>query len=159
MHNSSQCFNIIINILFRDELTNNFDANGYDTLMIRIGIIDDHALFRKGFTILLEQLSYIVIIEAAHGKDFIHQISERHQPNIVLLDTQLNVMDSYSILKWIKITYPHIPVIALHSRNNKHSLDKLLKGGAAGYISKTAAPQEVDRVIKEVMGSSKYFMI
>ena len=127
--------------------------------MIRIGIIDDHALFRKGFTILLEQLGYTIIIEAAHGKDFIHQISEKHQPDIVLLDTQLNVMDSYSILQWIKIKYPYIPVVALHSRNGKASLDKLLKGGAAGYISKTAEPQEVDRVIKEIMGSSKYFMI
>ena len=159
MHNSPQNFNIIINSLIWDELTNTFDANGYDTLMIRIGIIDDHALFRKGFTILLEQLSYSVIIEAAHGKDFIHQINEKNQPDIVLLDTQLNVMDSYSILQWIKIKYPHIPVIALHSRNDKTSLDKLMRGGAAGYISKTSAPQEIDRVIKEVMGSSKYFMI
>lgn len=159
MHNSPQYFNIIIHILHWDELTNTFDANGYDKLMIRIGIIDDHALFRKGFTMLLEQLGYSVLIEAVHGKDFIHQISEKHQPDIVLLDTQLNVMDSYSILQWIKIKYPHIPVIALHSRNDKPSLDKLLKGGAAGFISKTSAPQEVDRVIKEVMGSSKYFMI
>lgn len=126
--------------------------------MIRIGIIDDQPLFRKGFTILLVQLGYRVIIEAAHGKDFINQISDRHQPDLVLLDTQLYVMDSCSTLRWIKIKYPHIPVIALHSRNDKPALDKLLKGGAAGYISKASAPQEVERVINEVMGSSKYIM-
>ena len=127
--------------------------------MIRIGLIDDHALFRKGFTILLEQLSYSVIIEAAHGKDFIHQLNDRNQPDIILLDTLLYGMDSYSLLQWIKIKYPYIPVVALHNKNDQATLDKLLKGGAAGFISKTAEPQEVNRIIKEVLGSSKYFQI
>ena len=127
--------------------------------MIRIGLIDDHALFRKGFTILLEQLSYSVIIEAAHGKDFIHQLNDRNQPDIILLDTLLYGMDSYSLLQWIKIKYPYIPVVALHNKNDQATLDKLLKGGAAGFISKTAEPQEVNRIIKEVLGSTKYFQI
>jgi DNA-binding NarL/FixJ family response regulator len=128
-------------------------------IMIRVGLIDDHALIRKGFTIMLEQLGYMVIIEASHGKDFIHQISEKNQPDIILLDTKLYVMDSYSTLQWIKINYPQIPVIALHSKNDEESLDKLMKGGAAGYIYKTSTPQEVNRLIKEVLGSSRYFTI
>jgi DNA-binding NarL/FixJ family response regulator len=127
--------------------------------MIRVGLIDDHALFRKGFTILLQQLGYTVIIEAAHGKDFIHQVNDKNQPDIILLDTQLYVMDSYSFLQWLKINYPQIPVIALHSKNDHTSLEKLLKGGAAGYIFKTADPHEVNSIIKEVLGSNKYFMI
>ena len=60
---------------------------------------------------------------------------------------------------WLKINYPQIPVIALHSKNDHTSLEKLLKGGAAGYIFKTADPHEVNSIIKEVLGSNKYFMI
>ena len=133
--------------------------NSVYPIMIRVVLIDDHALIRKGFTIMLEQLGYTVIIEASHGKDFIHQINEKNQPDIILLDTRLYVMDSYSILQWIKINYPQIPVIALHSKNDHESLEKLLKGGAAGYIYKTSTPQEVHRLIKEVLGSNKHFMI
>lgn len=127
--------------------------------MIRIGLIDDHALFRKGFRILLEQLGYTVIIEASHGKEFIHQVNENNQPDIIMLDTRLYVMDSYTILQWIKIRYPQIPVIAVHSKSDLTSLDRIMKGGAAGYIYKTSSPQEVNRVIREVLGSSKYFMV
>jgi DNA-binding NarL/FixJ family response regulator len=68
-------------------------------------------------------------------------------------------MDSYATLQWIKINYPQIPVIALHSKSDQESLDKLMKGGAAGYIYKTSTPQEVNRLIKEVLGSSRYFTI
>ena len=125
--------------------------------MVKIALIDDHALFRKGFTILLEQLNHKVIIEAGHGKNFIHQISEKNQPDIILLDSHLYVMDSYDVLQWIKINYPHIPVVVLHSRNDQQILEKLLKGGAAGCIAKTALPNEVNRVIREVIGSSKYY--
>ncbi len=127
--------------------------------MIRIGLIDDHALFRKGFRILLERLGYTVIIEASHGKEFIHQINAKNQPDLIMLDTRLYVMDSFTILQWIKINYPQIPVIAVHSKNDYTSLDKIMKGGAAGYIYKTSTPQEVNRVIKDVLGSSKYYMV
>ena len=128
-------------------------------IMIRVGLIDDHALIRKGFTIMLEQLGYSVIIEASHGKEFIHQINEKNQPDIILLDTKLYVMDSYTTLQWIKINYPQIPVIALHSKNDHKSLDKLMKSGAAGYIYKTSTPHEVNRLIKEVLGSNQYYKI
>jgi DNA-binding NarL/FixJ family response regulator len=127
--------------------------------MIRVALIDDHALIRKGFTIMLEQLRYAVIIEASHGKEFIHQISDKNQPDIILLDTRLYVMDSFSTLQWIKVNYPQIPVIALHSKHDQESLDKLMKGGAAGFVYKTSTPQEVNRMIKEVLGSSRYFRI
>lgn len=127
--------------------------------MIRIGLIDDHALFRKGFRILLERLGYTVIIESSHGKEFIHQINDKNQPDLIMLDTRLYVMDSFTILQWIKINYPQIPVIAVHSKHDLTSLDKIMKGGAAGYIYKTSTPQEVNRVIKDVLGSSKYYMV
>ena len=145
--------------IFRADITDIFMENSAYRIMIRVGLIDDHALIRKGFTIMLEQLGYTVIIEASHGKEFIHQISEKNQPDIILLDTRLYVMDSFSTLQWIKINYPQIPVIALHSKNDHKSLDKLMKGGAAGYIYKTSTPQEVNRLIKEVLGSNQYFKI
>jgi DNA-binding NarL/FixJ family response regulator len=108
---------------------------------------------------MLEQLGYAVIIEASHGKEFIHQVNDKNQPDIIMLDTRLYVMDSHTFLQWIKINYPQIPVIAVHSKNDPTSLDRIMKGGAAGYIYKTSTPHEVNRVIKEVLGSSKYFIV
>ena len=88
-----------------------------------------------------------------------NQINDKNQPDLIMLDTRLYVMDSFTILQWIKINYPQIPVIAVHSKNDYTSLDKIMKGGAAGYIYKTSTPQEVNRVIKDVLGSSKYYMV
>jgi len=127
--------------------------------MVRIALIDDHALFRKGFIILLQQLNYTVVIEAAHGKDFIQQLNEEHLPDVVLLDTQLYGMDSYSLLQWIKLNHPDIPVIILHNKNDFPFLLQLLRGGATTHLAKTAEPHIVRRTIQEVLGSNQHFLM
>jgi two-component system, NarL family, invasion response regulator UvrY len=119
--------------------------------MIRIAIIDDQKLFRQGFLILLEQLQYDISIEAANGDDFIEKITHDNTPDIILLDTQLKGMDSYSLLRWIKINYPNVPVIALHDKNDFHFMLQLLRAGAVTHLSKSATPAVVQRTIQEVV--------
>ena len=119
--------------------------------MIRIAIVDDQKLFRQGFIIVLEQLQYVVSIEAANGDEFIEKINQETAPDIILLDTQLKGMDSYSLLQWIKINYPYISVIALHDKNDFHFMLQLLRAGAVTHLSKVATPAVVQRTIQEVI--------
>ena len=119
--------------------------------MIRIAIVDDQKLFRQGFLMLLEQLQYDVSIEAANGDEFIEKINQDTTPDIILLDTQLKEMDSYSLMQWIKLNYPYISVIALHDKNDFHFMLQLLRAGAVTHLSKSASPAVVQRTIQEVV--------
>lgn len=119
--------------------------------MIRIAIIDDQQLFRQGFVILLRQLHYTVSIETSHGKDFIDQMNQQAVPELILLDTQLKDMDSYTLLQWITKHHPNTPVIVLHGKNDFHFLLQLLRAGASSHLSKTANPGEVHRTIQDVI--------
>jgi DNA-binding NarL/FixJ family response regulator len=121
--------------------------------MTRIGIIDDHPLFRQGFILLLQQLRYAVSIEAGHGKEFIRQLDHQPPPDLVFLDTQLLGMDSYTVLQWIKVHHPYIPVVVLHHKNDFHLLLQLIRGGAYTHLSKTASPSVVHRTIQEVLSN------
>ena len=118
--------------------------------MIRIAIIDDQQLFRQGLVILLRQLHYTVSIDASNGKDFIGQMNQQPAPDLILLDTQLKDMDSYTLLQWIIKHHPAIPVIVLHGKNDFHFLLQLLRAGASSHLSKTASPGEVQRTIQDV---------
>lgn len=119
--------------------------------MIRIAIIDDQQLFRQGFVILLRQLHYTVSIEASNGKDFIDQMDQQPAPELILLDTQLKDMDSYTLLQWITKHHSTIPVLVLHGKNDFHFLLQLLRAGASSHLSKTANPGEVQRTIQDVV--------
>lgn len=119
--------------------------------MISIAIVDDQKLFRQGFVMLLEQLRYVVSIDAGSGDEFIETVNHETTPDIILLDTQLKGMDSYSLLQWIKINYPNIPVIALHDKNDFHFMLQLLRAGAVTHLSKSATPAVVQRTIQEVI--------
>ena len=119
--------------------------------MTRIGIIDDHPLFRQGFMLMLQQLPYTVSVEAGSGKDFIRQLEYQSPPDVVLLDAQLEGMNSYTVLQWIRINHPHIPVIVLHSSRDFHYVLQLIRGGAYTHLEKTAMPNEVHRTIQEVI--------
>jgi two-component system invasion response regulator UvrY len=123
--------------------------------MIRIAIINDQPLFRQGFTILAKQLAYDVSIDAGNGAEFIERIKQQPLPEMILMDTQLKGMDSYTLLQWIKNNHPDIPVIVLHGKNDFHYVIQLLRGGASTHLSKTAKPSEVQRTLHDVMPNSK----
>ncbi|HUQ66943.1 MAG TPA: response regulator transcription factor [Flavitalea sp.] len=123
--------------------------------MIRIAIINDQPLFRQGFGILAKQLHYDVSIDAPNGAEFIAQIAQNPSPDIILMDTQLKGMDSYTLLQWIKNNHPQVPVIVQHGKNDFHYVIQLLRAGASMHLSKTAKPSEVQRTLYEVIQNSK----
>src|SRR5690242_3883253 len=117
----------------------------------RIGIIDDHPLFRQGLILMLQQLRHTVSIESGSGKDFISLLDVQAPPDLILLDARLEGMDSYSVLQWIRTHHPHIPVIVLHHSRDFHYVLQLIRGGAYTHLEKTALPNEVQRTLQEVI--------
>jgi len=120
--------------------------------IINIAIIDDHALFRKSLSILIDLFPNCkVLYDASNGKDFIAQLKPNNLPDIVLMDINMPVMDGFATTSWLLSNYPAIKVLALSTMDAETSIIKMIKCGAKGYLLKDAEPAELKLAFEEVI--------
>jgi len=126
---------------------------------ITIAIADDHALVRKGLTLLItSQLNLKIVAEADNGKSLIAQIASLNQPpDICITDVRMPVLNGFETLKELKNKWPAIKVLILTSFNSEVSILKFLRNGADGYIMKHNSPGELYNAISQVHAGGMYF--
>ncbi|MCX8020271.1 MAG: response regulator transcription factor [Chitinophagaceae bacterium] len=108
-----------------------------DNEIIKIAIAEDHTLFRQAISIQINTWdSYKVILEAANGRELLDNIRPRRQPDIVLLDLNMPVMDGYETLKALKNDFPDIKVIVLTGYHSEELILQIIRLGARGYLNK-----------------------
>src|SRR3712207_2962252 len=101
---------------------------------IKIVLVDDHKLFRKGMLELVNDFEgYTVVWEAENGKDFTQKINTQNAPDIVLLDISMPIMDGFQTADWIGEHYPDVKTLALSMHNDDESIMKMLRAGVNGY--------------------------
>jgi DNA-binding NarL/FixJ family response regulator len=123
---------------------------------IRLLIIDDHPLFRKGVRFFLESFPEIELLgEAENGLDGIALLSG-NPADVVLMDLQMPKMDGIATTVKIKEQWPEVRVLVLTSFNSWDMVYTALKNGAAGYILKDAAPEELLVAIQAVAAGGSY---
>jgi len=119
--------------------------------MIRIVVVDDHALVRAGICSLLSSQDDIsVIAETGSGREAV-KICEQLKPNIVLLDLSIPDLDGLEATKQIMAEAPQIKVIILTMYENEEYATRVLNAGAKGFIVKRMSPEELPSVIRKVM--------
>lgn len=124
---------------------------------IRISLVDDHTLFRKGMAELINSFKgYKVVAEADNGKEFIKSFNGRGRPDIVLLDINMPEMNGYETALWLKEHWPHVKVLALSMYDMEESIIRMLKAGAKGYLLKDAHPEELLAALHEVSKDNFY---
>lgn len=128
---------------------------------IRLLIIDDHPLFRKGVRFFLESLPEIELLgEAENGLEGIAFLSghlaDGHPADVVLMDLQMPGMDGIETTIKIKEQWPEVRVLVLTSFNSWDKVYTALKNGAAGYILKDAPPEELLVAIQAVAAGGSY---
>jgi DNA-binding NarL/FixJ family response regulator len=121
-----------------------------------IALVDDHVLLRAGLAGMLKESGYQVLFEADNGKDFIEKLKGT-EPDIVLLDINMPVMDGYATAAWIKTNYPDIKVLALSMYDDEDAIIKMLKNGARGYILKDSHPSELKAAIESLAAKGFYY--
>lgn len=110
--------------------------------MIKIALVDDHALLRSGLSAVISSFGhYDVIFEADNGKHFIEQLKLHPEPEVVLLDINMPEMDGFETAKWIKENRPEIKVLVLSMLDNDASIIRMLRNGARGYMLKDSKPE------------------
>jgi two-component system, NarL family, nitrate/nitrite response regulator NarL len=117
---------------------------------IRLVVVDDHALFRRGLVGLLEEMSdFIVVGEAANGQDALPVI-DKVKPDIILLDINMPVMDGIQTLAAIRKSQPEQKVLMLTISQNDDDLIGAIVTGANGYILKNTEPDVLHNIIVQV---------
>jgi len=129
--------------------------------IFKVGIIDDHLLFRKAIAGLVEGEfqggKFMVIIEAENGMDFMTKLNSTEIPDIVFLDINMPVMDGYETMEWIISNQPHIKVIILTMFDDLKIIKRMVQMGVRGYLTKNAAPDEIRSSIIAVINNGFYF--
>lgn len=110
--------------------------------MIKIALIDDHALLRSGLASVITGFGdYEIVFEADNGKHFIQQLSTYPCPDVVLLDITMPEMDGFETAGWIKENRPDIKILVLSMLDNDAAIIRMLRNGARGYILKDSKPE------------------
>jgi two-component system, NarL family, response regulator DegU len=124
---------------------------------IKLAIVDDQHLFRKGIVSLIREEEGInVVLEASNGKELIDQL-ETIMPDIVLLDLEMPVMDGIFTTEVLHKKYPEIRVIILTMHNEDEFIIHLIEKGASGFLLKNHDIETVIDAIYAVSHTGFYF--
>lgn len=125
--------------------------------VIKVAIADDHALFRTGIKTALQARKDIqMVAEAENGMQLLNLL--RHiQPDVVLLDIQMPIMDGLTALPEIKKLYPDIKVIMLSFLNDHSVISKMMEMGANSYITKESGAELIYEAIRGVYENDFHF--
>ncbi len=117
---------------------------------IRLVVVDDHALFRRGLISLLEEMpDFQVIGEAANGQDALG-VLEKARPDLVLLDINMPILDGIQALTAIRKSMPDQKVLMLTISQNDEDLIGAIVAGANGYVLKNTEPEILRSTILQV---------
>ncbi|PZP28676.1 MAG: DNA-binding response regulator [Roseateles depolymerans] len=124
--------------------------------MIRIGIVDDHAIVRTGLRqYLSDHVDLRVTGEGASGKDAL-ELARGGEVDVLLLDISMPDQSGVDALAAIKARFPDLPVLILSGFPEAHYATTLLKQGASGYLNKECDPEEIADAIRMVARGRRY---
>jgi DNA-binding NarL/FixJ family response regulator len=127
------------------------------TKTIKVIIADDHALFRAGVkTALSVKKDVELIAEADNGMQLLNLLKHM-EPDVVLLDIQMPIMDGITTLPEIRKLYPHIKVIILSMHNDHSMISKLMEIGANSYLTKNSDSETIYNAIKTCYEQEFFF--
>jgi DNA-binding NarL/FixJ family response regulator len=124
--------------------------------VIKILIADDHAVVRRGLSqILLEGFPGAIFDEASNAQEILQKIREQ-QWSLLTLDIGLPGRSGLDLLRDLRASYPRLPVLVLSVHPEDQYARRVLKAGAAGYLSKDTAPFELTNAVRRILRGGRY---
>jgi DNA-binding NarL/FixJ family response regulator len=124
--------------------------------MIRIAIVDDHAMVRAGLRqFFADQSDFAVVAEAANGREAL-DIVRKGGVDVVVMDISMPDQSGVDALAAIRARAPDLPVLILSGFPEEHYATTLLRQGASGYLNKDCDPEEIVKAIRTVHRGRKY---
>lgn len=124
--------------------------------MLRILIADDHAIIRKGLKLILLQEYPTAIIEEVSDAESAIKETIANDWDVIICDLSMPGKSGLEVVQHVKDNCPHIPVLILSIHPEEQYAIRAIKAGAAGYLSKDAATQELTKAVQRVLQGRKY---
>jgi DNA-binding NarL/FixJ family response regulator len=124
---------------------------------IKVLIVDDHPVVRKGLWSCLENRPNIKVVgEAANGHEAIKQVASL-EPDVVLMDISMPEMDGLQVTEKLHKDLPELKVLVLSVQSNREAVLRIIRAGARGYILKESSPDELVKAIEMVNAGEAFF--
>jgi NarL family two-component system response regulator LiaR len=116
---------------------------------IRVVLVDDHAVVRKGLRALLDREPGIEVVGEAESGERAIEVQERVRPDVVLMDLEMPGIGGTEATRRISEAHPDARIVILTSHAAEEDVFPALKAGAVGYLLKHSAPDDVLRAIRQ----------
>lgn len=127
--------------------------------MIKIALVDDHKLFRKSLSLLMNSFNGIsVVFDSADGYNFLQYLEET-DIDVLLLDIKMPILNGFEVCLKAKLIDPKLKIIILSQLTSKEAVHKVMEIGANGYFTKNSSPEMLEEAINNVMDKDYYFDI
>lgn len=124
---------------------------------IKLGVVDDHTLFRKGLISLLEEYEELkVIMEASNGKELLETLKTK-QPDILLMDVEMPVMNGIEATEAVRKKFPDVKILTLTMHSEEEFVAHLMEKGANGFLLKDYGIENIVDAIYSVYETGYYF--
>ena len=125
--------------------------------IIKIVVVDDHAIFLKGLSLLINECpDFKVVGEANNGIQFL-ELLEKMTPDLVLMDIKMPLMDGIEATEKALIKFPNLKIMTLTMFNEHKYLRLMAEAGVNGFILKSIGKRELEQAIKTVVAGKTYF--
>jgi two-component system, NarL family, invasion response regulator UvrY len=124
--------------------------------MIRVLLVDDHAVVRTGFRLLLQARPDIVVTGEAESGEAACQVYIERSPDVVVMDIAMPGMGGIEALRRIRAHDPQARVLALSAHDDPMHARRALREGALGFLSKRSAPEALLEAVGAVAAGQRY---
>lgn len=126
---------------------------------IKLAVVDDHVLFRKGLISLIEMVDpiYTISFEADNGIDLQKKINKENCPDLILMDINMPGMDGFGSVKWLTDNHPLVKVLVVSMIEKEETIVRMLKLGVKGYLCKDVEPKELREALNAVINKGYYY--
>ena len=126
---------------------------------MRLALVDDHKLFRKGLINLIELVcsDCEILFEADNGVDLQLKLNKDIEPDIILMDINMPQMDGFASVQWTNENFPLIKILVVSMIEKEESIVRMLKLGVKGYLSKDVEPDVLGEALNAIMNKGFYY--
>jgi len=117
---------------------------------IRVVLVDDHAIVRKGIREFLEEAGDVTVLGEAADGDYAKVLIGHHHPDVVIVDVRMPRVNGIELTRWIRAHFPDVGVLILSAYDDEPFLIAALQAGANGYVLKTAQGDEIVAAVRSV---------
>jgi two-component system, NarL family, invasion response regulator UvrY len=124
--------------------------------MIRVLLVDDHAVVRTGFRLLLQSIGEVSVVAEADSGEAACRLYSELEPDVVVMDIAMPGMGGLEALRRMRARHPQVRVLTLSAHDDPMHARRCLQEGALGFLSKRSAPEALVQAVTVVASGRRY---